>query len=133
MKRILIFLFPLFCAIGSPGYSQGGTWFRWELSGALAVQEEQFGLVNEVFLLRMQYAHLDQDLAFDRLLDRFILNQTHMQREAKMHMAYAYLRRELQEIHLKGKIYELYFYFFVFDFCLKICLKFRVNLKLLYI
>jgi len=73
----------------------------------LAVQEEQFGLVNEVFLLRMQYAHLDQDLAFDRLLDRFTLNQTHMQREAKMHMAYAYLRRELQEIHLKGKIVNL--------------------------
>src|SRR5690606_1434959 len=73
----------------------------------LAVQEEQFGLVNEVFLLRMQYAHLDRDLALDRLLDRFTLNQTHMQREAKMHMAYAYLRRELQEIHLKGKIVNL--------------------------
>lgn len=41
MKRILIFLFPLFCAFGSPGYSQGGKWFRWELSGALAVKEEQ--------------------------------------------------------------------------------------------
>ncbi|MCT1526565.1 hypothetical protein [Sphingobacterium hotanense] len=73
----------------------------------LAVQEEQFGLVNEVFLLRMQYAHLDSELALDRLLDRFTLNQTHMQREAKMHMAYAYLRRELQEIHLKGKIVNL--------------------------
>ena len=41
MKRILIFLFPLLCSIGFPGFSQGGKWIRWELSGALAVQEEQ--------------------------------------------------------------------------------------------
>jgi outer membrane protein assembly factor BamA len=41
VKRILIFLIPLFCAFGSPGYSQAGIWFRWELSGALAVAEEQ--------------------------------------------------------------------------------------------
>lgn len=41
MKRILIFLFPLFCAFSPSGYSQEGKWFRWELSGALEVQEEQ--------------------------------------------------------------------------------------------
>jgi len=41
VKRILIFLFPLLCSIGFPGFSQGGKWIRWELSGALAVQEEQ--------------------------------------------------------------------------------------------
>lgn len=41
MKRILIFLFLLFCAFASPGYSQGGKWLRWELVGALSVQEDQ--------------------------------------------------------------------------------------------
>jgi len=41
VKRILIFLFPLLCSIGFPGFSQGGKWIRWELSGALAFQEEQ--------------------------------------------------------------------------------------------
>ncbi|MCH6199699.1 hypothetical protein MMU07_08915 [Aquiflexum sp. LQ15W] len=41
MKRILIFLFPLFCAFASPGYSQGGKWLRWELVGALSLQEDQ--------------------------------------------------------------------------------------------
>ncbi|MCS4433677.1 ShlB/FhaC/HecB family hemolysin secretion/activation protein [Aquiflexum gelatinilyticum] len=41
MKRILIFLFLLFCTFSSPGYSQGGKWLRWELVGALSVQEDQ--------------------------------------------------------------------------------------------
>jgi outer membrane protein assembly factor BamA len=41
VKRILIFLFPLICAFGSPGYSQGGKWIRWELTGELKVQEDQ--------------------------------------------------------------------------------------------
>lgn len=34
-------------------------------------------------------------------------NQLHMQREAKLNMAFAFLRLELQEIHLKGKIVNL--------------------------
>jgi outer membrane protein assembly factor BamA len=41
VKRILIFLFLLFCAFASPGYSQGGKWLRWELVGAQSVQEDQ--------------------------------------------------------------------------------------------
>ncbi len=82
-------------------------WRCLERAERAATNEEQFGLLNEILLLRMQYAHLDQDLEFDRLLDRFVLNQHQMQREAKMHMAYATLRRELQDIHLKGKIVNL--------------------------
>nr|WP_255737311.1 hypothetical protein [Cognataquiflexum nitidum] len=34
-------MFPLFCAFASPGYSQGGKWLRWELVGALSLQEDQ--------------------------------------------------------------------------------------------
>jgi hypothetical protein len=41
------------------------------------------------------------------LTARFLQNQSHMQREAKLNMAYAFLRQELQEIHLKGKIVNL--------------------------
>ncbi|MCL6259188.1 BamA/TamA family outer membrane protein [Aquiflexum sp. TKW24L] len=41
MKRILIFLFPLFYIFCSSGYSQEGKWLRWELVGELGIQEEE--------------------------------------------------------------------------------------------
>lgn len=73
----------------------------------LATQLEQFNLLNELLLLRLQYAHLPGAEDLDVLTARFLQNQEHMQQEAKLNMAYAYLRQELQEIHLKGKIVNL--------------------------
>ncbi len=73
----------------------------------LAEQSEQFNLLNELLLLKLQYAHLPGAEKLDVLTTRFLQNQEHMQREAKLNMAYAFLRQELQEIHLKGKIVNL--------------------------
>ncbi|QHS58678.1 hypothetical protein [Chitinophaga agri] len=73
----------------------------------LAEHLEQFNLLNELLLLKLQYAHLPGAEDLDVLTARFLQNQTHMQREAKLNMAYAFLRRELQQIHLKGKIVNL--------------------------
>jgi len=73
----------------------------------LAEHLEQFNLLNELLLLKLQYAHLPGAEDLDVLTTRFQLNQAHMQREAKLNMAYAFLRKELQEIHLKGKIVNL--------------------------
>jgi hypothetical protein len=73
----------------------------------LAEHLEQFNLLNEVLLLKLQYAHLPGAEDLETLTARFLLNQAHMQREAKLNMAYAFLRQELQEIHLKGKIVNL--------------------------
>jgi tetratricopeptide (TPR) repeat protein len=41
------------------------------------------------------------------LTARFMQNQSPMQREAKLNIAYAFLRQQLQEIHLKGKVINL--------------------------
>ncbi|MES2064689.1 MAG: hypothetical protein V4456_22415 [Bacteroidota bacterium] len=68
---------------------------------------EQFNLLNELLLLKLQYAHLAGAEDLEALTVRFLRNQSHMQREAKLNMAYAFLRQELQEIHLKGKIVNL--------------------------
>jgi len=68
---------------------------------------EQFNLLNELLLLKIQYAHLPGAEDLEALTARFLRNQSDMQREAKLNMAYAFLRRELQEIHLEGKIVNL--------------------------
>jgi hypothetical protein len=73
----------------------------------LAEQLEQFNLLNELLLLKLQYAHVPGAEDLEALTTRFLRNQADMQREAKLNMAYAFLRRELQEIHLKGKIVNL--------------------------
>lgn len=73
----------------------------------LAEHLEQFNLMNEILLLKLQYAHLPGTEDLETLTTRFLRNQSDMQREAKLNMAYAFLRQELQEIHLKGKIVNL--------------------------
>ncbi|MEN0057105.1 MAG: hypothetical protein AAGC65_25725, partial [Mucilaginibacter sp.] len=73
----------------------------------LAEHLEQFNLLNELLLLKLQYAYLPGAEDFEALTARFLQNQSHMQLEAKLNMAYAFLRHELQEIHLKGKIVNL--------------------------
>jgi hypothetical protein len=73
----------------------------------LAEHLEQFNLLNELLLLKLQYAHLPGAEGLEVLTARFLQNQALMQREAKLNMAYAFLRQELQEIHLKGKVVNL--------------------------
>jgi hypothetical protein len=73
----------------------------------LANHLEQFNLLNEVLLLKLQYAHLPGAEDLDALTARFMQNQLCMQREARLHMAYALLRQQLHDIHLKGKVVNL--------------------------
>ncbi|SEO12710.1 hypothetical protein SAMN05192574_105403 [Mucilaginibacter gossypiicola] len=78
-----------------------------EKAERLAGHLEQFNLLNELLLLKLQYAHLPGAEDFEDLTTRFMQNQLQMQREAKLNIAYAFLRQELQEIHLKGKVVNL--------------------------
>jgi hypothetical protein len=73
----------------------------------LAEHLEQFNLINEILLLKLQYAHLPGAGDLEALTSRFLKNQLQMQRDAKLNMAYAFLRQQLQEIHLKAKIINL--------------------------
>ncbi len=78
-----------------------------EKAERLAVAQEQFSLLNEILLLKLQYSHLDASVNLDELTEKFRINQNHMQREAKLRLAYAALRKELNEIHLKAKVINL--------------------------
>ncbi|WP_342645967.1 hypothetical protein [Mucilaginibacter sp. CSA2-8R] len=73
----------------------------------IAVQLEQFNLLNELLLLKLQYAHLSGAEDLEILTARFTRNQLQMQREAKLNIAYAFLRQQLQQIHLNGKVVNL--------------------------
>ncbi len=73
----------------------------------MAINQEQFSLVNEILLLKLQFSHLDPKIDLEKLTGMFRINQDHMQREAKLRLAYASLRKELNEIHLKGKVVNL--------------------------
>jgi hypothetical protein len=73
----------------------------------LAEHLEQFNLINEILLLKLQYAHLSGAEELEALTSRFLNNQSQMQRDAKLNMAYAFLRQQLQEIHLKAKVINL--------------------------
>ncbi len=78
-----------------------------EKAERLAVAQEQFSLLNEILLLKLQYSHLDAAVNLEELTEKFRINQNHMQREAKLRLAYAALRKELNEIHLKAKVINL--------------------------
>ncbi len=78
-----------------------------EKAERLAEHLEQFNLLNEIMLLKLQYAHLPGAEDLETLTTCFFRNQSDMQREARLNVAYAFLRQELREIHLKGKIVNL--------------------------
>ncbi|WP_235854025.1 hypothetical protein [Mucilaginibacter terrenus] len=78
-----------------------------EKAEQLAEHLELFNLINELLLLKLQYAHLPGAENLDALTARLLDNQAQMQREARLNMAYAFLRQQLQEIHLKGKVVNL--------------------------
>lgn len=73
----------------------------------IALGLEQFSLLNEILLLRLQFTYLNTSENLEELTERFLANQKNIEREAKLNIAYAFLRQELQDIHLKGKVVNL--------------------------
>lgn len=73
----------------------------------LALKLEQYNLLNEILLLKIQYAHSAYSEKLEALTDRFMVNQAHMQREARLNLAYAFLRQEIRDVNLKGKVINL--------------------------
>lgn len=78
-----------------------------ERAEKLTSKLEQFTLLHDILLLKLQYAHVEHAEPLASLTGRFIANQEKMQKEAKLNLAYAFLRQELQDINLKGKVINL--------------------------
>ncbi|MFZ4261897.1 hypothetical protein ACFRAE_07630 [Sphingobacterium sp. HJSM2_6] len=73
----------------------------------LALKLEQYSLLNELLLTKLQYAHLYPQMDLDQLTEQFQINLNNLQREAKMNLAYAFIRKHINEINLQGKIINL--------------------------
>ena len=72
-----------------------------------AIKLEQFSLLNEIYSTRLLYNHLHPKENFEELSAKFIFNQEQLNNEAKLTIAYAQLRKELEKIIYKGEIIDL--------------------------
>lgn len=73
----------------------------------IASKLEQYNLLNDILLLKIHYAHSAESESLEALTARFMVNQHYMQREAKLNLAYAFLRQEMRDVNLKGKVVNL--------------------------
>ncbi|MEL1246390.1 hypothetical protein AAEO56_19105 [Flavobacterium sp. DGU11] len=67
---------------------------------------DHFSLLNEIYQLQVQYAHFNPALPLEEVIEKYKSNRQMMEREEKLNMGYALLRKELAEIYHKGKVVD---------------------------
>ncbi|UUC46159.1 hypothetical protein [Flavobacterium cerinum] len=63
-----------------------------------ALKEEHFNLLNEIYHLQIEYAHLDEKMIFSELIEKYRENQKKFLQEEQLNLGYALLRKELSKI-----------------------------------
>lgn len=71
-----------------------------------AIKNEHFSLLNEIYSTQIHYAHLSPTINLNSVIDKFKANKERLLQEEQLNIGYALLRRELAEIHLKGKVLD---------------------------
>lgn len=74
---------------------------------AKAQQLEHYSLLNEIYGIHLQYAHLQDRLLLTDIIKKFQDNSKKHHAEQQLNLAYALLRKELQEIYHKAKVINL--------------------------
>lgn len=72
-----------------------------------AQQLEHYSLLNEIYSIQVQYAHQQDKFALEDVIDKFQDNSKKLHNEQQLNLAYALLRKELQEIYHKAKVTDL--------------------------
>ena len=72
----------------------------------IAAGLEHFSLLNEIYLIQIQFAHLNLALPFDGVMQKFTANKQKLQHEEQLNLGYALLRRELAAIYHEGRIVD---------------------------
>lgn len=67
---------------------------------------EHFGLLNEIYLTRIQFAHFNLQEPLEELIGKFKANKQQLEYEEQLTLGYAVLRRELAAIHHEGRIVD---------------------------
>ena len=63
-----------------------------------AVKGEYFNLLNEIYHIGIEYAHLDNKIVFSELVEKYQRNQKKFLQEEQLNLGYALLRQELSKI-----------------------------------
>lgn len=71
---------------------------------SIAIQLEQFGLLNELYQTQINYLHLFPNLDLNSLTAKINSNLNQIQKESQLNIGYAILRKELLEIHHDKKV-----------------------------
>lgn len=71
---------------------------------SIAIQLEQFGLLNELYQTQINYLHLFPNLDLNSLIAKINSNLNQIQKESQLNIGYAILRKELLEIHHDKKV-----------------------------
>lgn len=71
---------------------------------AKAIPLEHFSLLNEIYHTQIQFAHLQGGFNLSTVVAKFTANREKLRNEEQLNLAYALLRKELANIHHKGKV-----------------------------
>jgi len=63
-----------------------------------ALNGEHFNLLNEIYHIGIEYAHLDDTIIFSELVEKYNRNQKTFLQEEQLNLGYALLRQELSKI-----------------------------------
>lgn len=72
----------------------------------IALSIEHFGLLNEIYMTRIQFAHFNLSEPIEKTIQQFLANKKLLEQEERLNIGYAMLRRELAAIHHEGRIVD---------------------------
>ncbi|WP_294733800.1 hypothetical protein [uncultured Flavobacterium sp.] len=71
-----------------------------------ALSLEHFNLLNEIYNTQIQYAHINESISLDVLIEKHKTNRERLYKEEQLNLGYAILRRELAAIYHEGKVVD---------------------------
>lgn len=72
----------------------------------IALGIEHFGLLNEIHLTRIQYAHFNLSEPIEEIIGKFKANKKQLEYEEQLTLGYAVLRSELAAIYHEGRVVD---------------------------
>jgi len=72
----------------------------------IALNIEQFSLLNEIYLTQIQFAHFNLSEPIEKIISKFKANKNKLEYEEQLNLGYAVLRRELAAIYHEGRIVD---------------------------
>jgi len=72
----------------------------------IATNIEHFRLLNEIYLMQIQFAHFNLSQPIEKVIQKFKANKKQLEYEEQLNLGYAVLRRELAAIYHEGRIVD---------------------------